>query len=187
MKPLKGLFLCLVSVLALNAQADTLVLELNLNSSEVYRIDKNSVSGKDAIIKGNFAIRGVLEGQSINFEQAIPATAAQNNIEMIIIDAQTVEVVDRQNGIRGQVRANVKRSMLGRLKSIDIDSDSYLALMRPVLEKSGFDFLSQLNIAGDGYSVSSNVDVSETNCDADGDQLTCESEARITISISDGY
>ena len=185
MKRLKGLFLCLVSIMAINTHADTLIMELNLDGTDYYDVKGDVLTGSESLIKGSFTIYGTLEGQNLNVGQAIPATQAPNTTQMIIKDKNTVQIIDADNGISGDVRAKVKKSVFGSIKSIDINSDSYLALMRPVLEQSGFDFLSQLNIANDELSVSSNITVSNTECEKDGDDMACDSNVKIVIQISD--
>lgn len=183
MKKLKGLLLCLISLIALNVHADSVVMKLNLKGDDLYNISGDTLNGVGSLIKGSFSVRGNLNGQNIDVAQAIPVSKMPNDTQMIIKDKNTVEVIDATEEINGDVRAKVKKSIFGKLKSIQIDSDSYLALMRPALEASGFSFLSQLNISADEGSISSHIEVSDIDCEADGNQVSCSSDIEIKISI----
>lgn len=157
---------------------------INLAGSDYYNISRSTLTGDISLIKGNFTIKGNVEGESIEISQAIPSQQAPNQTKLEVLNRNSVEIIEGQYGIKGVAKAEVKKSF-GKLKSISISRDSYLAVMRPVFEQSGLDLLKNLRLSDSTARLETDINITDIDCAREADQLKCDSEVSIRISVEE--
>lgn len=169
------------------ALADDLTLTIELEGTDYYSQEsKKLLVGSHSVIQGNFSLVGVLMDNQINFSQGIAARQIKNQTSLEIVNNSTINIDDKENQIKGNVHANVVKSLFGSLKSISIKSQDYLALMQPVLERTGYNQLSALDISTEEMSVATSITSSDYECVAVNKQSTkCDSSVIMEIRISD--
>lgn len=160
-------------------------LSIQLKGQDVYAMNGSKLKGDHSLIAGQFVVQGRADGQSINLRQGIPTTKVPNGTEMEVVDKKTVRLIEAAHGIDANMRAKVKKSLSGKLKKISIDSEEYLAAMKPVLEESGLQLLRSLQIQADDAKLETRVDISDIECEADNGDMVCESEVEIYIGVEE--
>lgn len=159
-------------------------LVIKLNGQDYYSINKDKLNGVESRIKGEFIIRGMADGQSINLRQGIPTTQAPNTTNMEILGKKRVRIMESTHGVDAQVRAKVKKRF-GKLRGLEIISEEYLLAMKPVLEQSGLDLLRNLQIQADDARVETNIDISDIDCAVDADELVCDSDVEVYMLVEE--
>lgn len=164
--------------------SNQITLNLQLKGQDYYTVNGDKLTGDHSRIQGSFNISGIIDGQRLNVGQAIPSTQAPNNTIVEILDKKAVRIIEREHGISGVAKANVKKSW-GKLKGLSITEEEYLSVMGPVMEQSGIDLLRQLQIQSDDASIESSIELSDINCEKVADLMRCDSEFELIIKISD--
>lgn len=165
--------------------SNNITLELKIIGQDYYSIDGNNLTGSYSNIQGHFNVSGVIDGQQLNVGQAIPATKVPSQTTIKVLDRKAVQITDAQHGISGIAKAKVRKSLGGKVKSLFISSDEYLTVMGPILEQSGMDLLTQMQIQADDAVLKTSMDISDIDCEKVGGMLRCDSDVTIIIEVSD--
>ncbi len=176
--------LCLLLTFSSLAKSK-LVLSINLEGQDVYSIDGDHLRGTQSIIGGQMNIAGRFYGESINVNQGIPVQKVENQTKMVILDKNKVRLIEPTHNINTLMRAKVKKSMFGNLKSISVKSEEYLAVMKPVFEQQGLDILSNFQISDESARLETKIEMSDIECVADNGELECDSQVKIIISVEE--
>lgn len=166
--------------------ADSLKLSIELAGLDTYELDGNRLKGLETQVQGNFSLKGKLSGESIELNQAIPATKAFNDTEITLKGKSLVRVENDKEGVDVLVKAKVNKNFFGNFKSMVIKSEENMKIVQTILEKQGQAALSNLNISADSASIEMKINVSDYKCKKDSKELViCESTAEVIISVKD--
>lgn len=165
--------------------SNNLTLELKIVGKDFYSILDNHLFGSYSKISGHFNVSGTIDGQRLNLGQAIPSSEVENKTYINILDKNAVKIVEEKSGISGVAKAKVKKSFGGKIKSLTISKEEYLSVMGPILEQSGLDLLTQMQIEADDAKLSTSMDLSDIECVRLGELLRCDSELTLIINVSD--
>lgn len=158
---------------------------LDLSGVDSYAVAGNILKGTNSIIDGEMIIRGRLDGQSFNVRQGIRKKKVPNQVDLTILNKNTILLVDTLNGIKAEMRAKVKKSLTGKLKGLKISSKEYLATMEPVLERTGLSVLQDFQISDDTMSLETDLQISDINCKVSDEIMDCESDVVIKMVVEE--
>lgn len=92
-----------------------------------------------------------------------------------------LRIEDDKERIDKEIQAEIKKSILGKVKSINIDSKTMEALYAASIQRSGLGFLKNLRALSG--ATRSTVTVGDMNCKAEDDLLICEQDANLLMAI----
>lgn len=132
------------------------------------------VTGKASL--DHFGAKGVRNIMS----QDINEGDAQNLVQLEVTGKNILRIIDIRENIDQEVPATINTSLFGSVKKISVDSQTMEALYSESMKKSGLDLLKNLRLLGG--ALTSKLDISSLNCDADGELLVCRQDANLTIN-----
>lgn len=167
-------------------------LDLDVSSKENYQLQANKFVKLYEVATGNVALKVTVdENVLVDAKEAINERINVNGeVSIEVLDSEYIRLKDtsmvagRRNNIDQVVKADIKKSFLGKIKSIRVSKEDYLAVYKEVLERAGLDRLSQLRIKDDTASISSTLDVSDLDCGVDKSAMTCDIKVAMKISVS---
>lgn len=186
--------LLILSSLSFSAFCSTIRVDLNvdLKSQENYQLQSNKFVKIYDVATGNVSMKITVDDTEV-VNATEPVNARENvtgEVSIEVLDNNYVRLIDnaltegRRNNINQVVKAEIKRSITGKIKSIKIGKDDYLAVYKEVLERVGLSKLSQLNIQDENASISTSIDVSGLTCEVDKAAMTCQVNVTMNIGIS---
>ncbi len=191
---LKGVLMKLtVAVLALSLSFTSLAfasesLVISSNVQEVLtlrKISKTSFNKISSVVTGSVKVEAKALGQTYSASDAVNNTDQKNDITLEVTGKNIVRVINTTEKINSEVAADINKSLLGKIKSITIDSKAYEALYAESMKKSGLDLLKKLQISDlSGASIETSITTSDLVCNADGDLLICNQDAEISIALT---
>ena len=167
-------------------------LDADVSSQENYQFQGNKFVKLYEVGSGNVSLKVTLdENVLIDAKEAINQRVnATGEVSIEVLDGQYIRLRDnalvagRRNNLDQIVKADIKKTLLGKIKSIRISKEDYLAVYREVLERAGMDRLSQLNIRDENASISSSLDGSDFNCIVEKNAMTCGLNVILNIALS---
>lgn len=114
--------------------------------------------------------------------QAINDSNTDATISYEVTGKNILRIQDRKEGINKEVQAEIKKSIFGRVKAINIDSQTMDDLYADAIKKSGLGILKDLRILGGG-ALKSNITASDMSCKAEDDLLICEQDATLLMTV----
>ena len=117
--------------------------------------------------------------------QAINDSNARNDFTLELTGKNIVRVTDLKEAINQEVQANIQKTFFGKLKTISIDSKTMEALYAASLQKAGIDVLKNLNINQGAGTLTSKINSSSLECNADGDLLVCNQTQELDLIITE--
>lgn len=95
-----------------------------------------------------------------------------------------LKVEDEKEGINKEIKAEIDKTLFGNIKGIKIDPQTMQSLYADSMKKSGLDVLKNLRVLGrSGGSFGSSLTMSDMDCKAEGDLMTCQQDATLTMQI----
>lgn len=91
-----------------------------------------------------------------------------------------VKIEDEKELVNTEVEADIKTSLLGRVKEITISGKTIDSVYADSYKRTGIDVLKGLNLGG---AVKSNITTSDLKCIADGDLLKCEQDQELKFTV----
>jgi len=182
-----------VAVLALSLSFTSLAfasesLVISSNVQEVLtlrKISKTSFNKISSVVTGSVKVEAKALGQTYSASDAVNNTDQKNDITLEVTGKNIVRVINTTEKINSEVAADINKSLLGKIKSITIDSKAYEALYAESMKKSGLDLLKKLQISDlSGASIETSITTSDLVCNADGDLLICNQDAEISIALT---
>ncbi|GAB4016028.1 MAG: hypothetical protein Fur0010_15530 [Bdellovibrio sp.] len=186
--------LVLFSTLSFSAIASTIGVDLNvdLKSQENYQLQSNKFVKIYDVAAGNVSVKITVDDTEV-VNATEPVSERENatgEVSIEVLDNNYVRLIDnaltegRRNNINQIVKAEIKKSFTGKIKSIKISQDDYLAVYKEVLERVGMSKLSQLNIQDENARISTSIDVSGLSCEVEKTAMTCQVNVKMNIGIS---
>jgi hypothetical protein len=138
-----------------------------------------------SVLTGTVTIEAISGDQNYTATQDINKKETSNSKFIEVSGKKSVRISNTIDHIDGIVDAEIKRSLLGRLKSIKVKASDYESLYSENMKKSGINLLKKLKISNlEGTSLSTSLNSSDFDCIASADLLVCQQDADITIEIS---
>jgi hypothetical protein len=167
-------------------------LDVDVSSQENYQFQGNKFVKLYEIGSGNVSLKVTLdENTLLDAKEAINERVnASGEVSIEVLDSQYIRLRDnalvagRRNNLDQVVKADIKKTLLGKIKSIRISKEDYLAVYKEVLERAGMYRLSQLNIKEENASMTSSLDVSDLDCNVEKNSMTCGLNVVIKIALS---
>lgn len=154
---------------------ETLILR-KVTKTSFSKISQNAVGSA----KVNF-----ISGSQVKelYSQEINETDNTSALTLEATGKNVLKVVDEKEQINQEVKAEIKKSLLGSIKTIKIDSATMQGLYAKSMKKSGLDVLKNLRIFGKGSALRSSLTTTDLNCSAEGDLLVCNQDATLLIEV----
>lgn len=190
----KLLTLALLSCISLPVFASEVGISLDVDvaSKANYRLEENKFVKLYEVGTGNASLKVTVDGNIlVDAKEVInDRVNASGEVSIEVLDGEFIRLIDksitagRRNNIDQIVKADIKRTFLGKIKAIKVSKDDFLAVYREVLERMGMDRLSRLKIKDNKASISSSLDVSDLDCGVDKNSMVCDIKIDMKIDIS---
>lgn len=184
MKTALAIFALTFSVSSFAGQSITLTMKthetLNLKKVSKTRFEKIS-DGATGKITLDF-----INGSTVKNLVTQEVNESDNTSELAyeVTGKNILKVEDAKEGISKEVKAEINKSFLGKVKGIKIDAQVMQELYAASMKKSGLAALKNLRVFGrTGVGLSSTLDMSDMECKTDGDLMVCEQDATLTMLI----
>ncbi len=139
----------------------------------------------NSVVTGTVTIEAMAGDQNYSATQDINKKETTNTKFIEVSGKKSVRISNTLDRIDGIVDAEIKKSLLGHLKSIKVKASDYESLYAESMKKSGINLLKKLKISNlEGTSLSTSLNSSDFDCIASADLLVCQQDADITIEIS---
>ncbi|MEH0862577.1 hypothetical protein [Halobacteriovorax sp. DPLXC-1] len=178
----------IISMLALLSAptfaANGIQASVELNGVDTYKVEKNVLQGDRSSINGQVDMLIVVEGQSQEVSQVVPVQVDSNNMRIEVVSKDEVRLIDDESGINTIVKADVKKSLFGRVKSVYVSSEELEAALKPVLDAQGLDLAKGFHMKTDEGSFSMDYKVSAMECnEVEKNELECRSSFVFNMSV----
>lgn len=174
----------LLFTLTSTAFAGDLVLSISGHQEIVYKkIAKNKFEKISSTNVGMQSVDYVTNKGTKNLgKQEINVADSGQKESLEVTGKNIVKIVDVKEQIDTEVEANIDSSILGNVKAININSKVMESVYAESYKRAGLDELKNLNVLGG--AITSKINVSDLNCEADKDLLKCEQDSEFKFTMS---
>jgi len=162
----------------LNIKANDTITLRKAENKRFLKISE-SVTGKVSLTLDSNGKKQNILSQELN------ESNARNDLSLEVTGKNILRVIDAKENINQEVQADIHTSIVGRVKSLSVDSKTMEALYAEGLKKEGLDTLKGLNIDEEKGSLTSRITTSDLTCNAEGDLLICNQTQELDLTISE--
>lgn len=168
-------------------------LDLKIKAKEHYQLNDDKFVKLYDITTGTVRFQVVVNGALVaDATQPVnERSEVKGEVTIEVLDKNFVRVIDQsvqqdgtQLNINQIVKADIKKGLTGKVKSISISKDEYLALYQEVLERNGINQLRALNIDTEEASISTSLNASGLTCEAEQKSLSCIVNVDMKLNIT---
>ncbi len=166
--------------------AESITLTIKTQETTTFKkISKNVFEKIISSAKGNARMDYTTEKGIQNiFSQDVNETDDKNSVMIEVKGSNIVRIVDAKENVDTEIQAEIKRSLFGSIKGLSVSSENMQAVYSSAIKKSGLDVLKNLKILGSsGAGLTSTIESSDMNCEADGELLNCKQDVTLVMGI----
>jgi hypothetical protein len=160
---------------------------LNLKAQEIItlkKLDNNRFGKISAQVKGDMTLTITINGNTRTATQDLSESNGSSDLLIEVTGKNIVRLIDSKAGIDQEVQADINKSLLGRVKTISIDSKTMEALYSDSLKKSGLEELQGIRFIGNSGAISSKITTSAMECESEKDLLICTQSQELDLTIT---
>ncbi len=159
-------------------------LRIDLYGKDRFKVEKNKLIGTKSSVEAKINMLINTYGEINHIQQNLPEEIDDNQMGMEVISKNEVRLTHKISKLDTVVKAKIKKSILGKIKSISISSSELENALRPTLEAKGMLFAKGFEMNTKDVSFSMDYEISGMECEIDklSEELECLSSFKFELA-----